>query len=78
MFDFIGECLERITRFFAEAIAILIIVLGVLLLLLAANRHNNNPYADHTKERIERQIEDEKEAKYNETLELLYKENSAQ
>lgn len=78
MFDLIGDFLERITRFFAEAIAILILVLGVLLLLLAANRHNHNPYADHTKEQIERQIEAEKDAKYNEALEILYKENSAQ
>ena len=75
MFSFISNFFESITRFLAEAIALIIIVLAVALLLLAANRHRNNPYADHTKERIEQQIEAEKEAQYNKALERLYLEN---
>lgn len=77
MFNFIGNILENITKFFTELIALIIIVAVVALLLLAANRHRNNPYADHTKERIEQQIEDEKEAKYNEALKALYESNFA-
>lgn len=77
MFNFISNFFESITRFLAEAIALIIIVLVVALLLLAANRHRNNPYADHTKERIEQQIEADKEAKYNEALKQLYEENLA-
>lgn len=75
MFSFISNIFESITRFLAEAIALIIIVGVVALLLLAANRHRNNPYADHTKERIERQIEADKEAKLNEALKQLYEEN---
>lgn len=77
MFSFISNFFESITRFLAEAIALIIIVLVVALLLLAANRHRNNPYADHTKERIEQQIDAEKTAKYNEALKQLYEENLA-
>lgn len=77
MFSFISNFFESITRFLAEAIALIIIVLAVALLLLAANRHRNNPYADHTKERIEQQIDDEKTAKYHEALKQLYEENLA-
>lgn len=77
MFSFISNLFESITRFLADAIALIIIVGVVALLLLAANRHRNNPYADHTKERIERQIEADKEAKLNEALKQLYEENLA-
>jgi hypothetical protein len=56
MFNFIGDFFETITNFFRELIVIIIIVLAVALLLLAAHRHRTNPYADHTKERIEQQI----------------------
>lgn len=77
MFSFISNLFESITRFLAEAIALIIIVGVVALLLLAANRHRNNPYADHTKERIERQIEADKEAKLNDALKQLYEENLA-
>lgn len=75
MFTFIGNLLESITHFFTQVILLIMIVLAVVLLLLASNRHKNNPYADHTKERIEQQIEDEKEAQYNKALERLYLEN---
>ncbi len=77
MFSFISNLFESITRFFVDAIVLIIIVGVVALLLLAANRHRNNPYADHTKERIERQIEADKEAKLNEALKQLYEENLA-
>lgn len=77
MFNFIGDFFETITNFFRELIVIIIIVLAVALLLLAAHRHRNNPYADHTKERIEQQIEAEKEAKYQEVLKRIYEENLA-
>lgn len=75
MFTFIGNLLESITHFISQVILLIMIVLAVVLLLLASNRHKNNPYADHTKERIEQQIEDEKEAQYNKALERLYLEN---
>lgn len=75
MFSFIGNLLESITHFFTQVILLIMIVLAVVLLLLASNRHKNNPYADHTKERIEHQIEAEKEAQYNKALERLYLEN---
>lgn len=77
MFNFIGNILENITNFFRELIVIIIIVLAVALLLLAGHRDRNNPYRDHTKERIEQQIEAEKEAKYNEALKALYESNFA-
>lgn len=69
MFDFIGNILENITDFFRH-----LIVLAVVLLLLAGHRNRNNPYRDHTKERIEQQIETEREAKYKESLQRLYDE----
>ena len=72
MFSFIGNILESITHFFTQVIVLIIIVLTVVLLLLASNRHDKNPYADHTKERIERQIEADKEAKFNEALQKFY------
>lgn len=75
MFTFIGNLLESITHFISQVILLIMIVLAVVLLLLASNRHKNNPYADHTKERIEQQIEAEKEAQYNKALERLYLEN---
>jgi hypothetical protein len=75
MFTFISNLLESITHFLTQVILLVIIVLAVALLLLASNRHRNNPYADHTKERIEQQIEAEREAKYNAALERLYLEN---
>lgn len=71
MFTFIGNLLESITHFFTQVIVLIIIVLAVVLLFLASNRHDKNPYADHTKERIERQIEADKEAKFNEALKSL-------
>ena len=77
MFNFIGDFFETITNFFSQLILIIIIVLVVVLLLLAAHRHRNKPYADHTKERIEQQIEAEKEAKYQEVLKRIYEENLA-
>ena len=76
MFSFIGNLFESITHFISQVILLIMIVLAVALLLLASNRHKNNPYADHTKERIEQQIETEKEALYNKALERLYLENS--
>ena len=76
MFSFIGNLFESITHFISQVILLIIIVLAVALLLLASNRHKNNLYADHTKERIEQQIEAEKEALYNKALERLYLENS--
>ena len=75
MFTFIGNILDSITHFFTQVILLVIIVLAVALLLLASNRHRHNPYADHTKERIEQQIEAEKEAQFNKALESLYLEN---
>ena len=72
MFTFIGNILDSITHFFTQVILLVIIVLAVALLLLASNRHRNNPYADHTKERIEQQIDSEREAKLNEALKNLY------
>lgn len=75
MFTFISNIFESITHFFTQVILLIIIVLAVALLLLASNRHKNNPYADHTKERIEQQIEADKEALYNKALERLYLEN---
>jgi len=75
MFTFIDNILESITHFFTQVILAIMIVLAVVLLLLASNRHKNNPYADHTKEKIERQIEADKEAQYNKALERLYLEN---
>lgn len=72
MFTFIGNIFESITHFFTQVILLVIIVLAVALLLLASNRHKNNPYADHTKERIEQQIDSEREAKLNEALKSLY------
>ena len=77
MFSFIGNLFESITHFISQVILLIMIVLAVVLLLLASNRHKNNPYADHTKERIEQQIESEKEAQYNKALERLYLENQA-
>lgn len=74
MFDFIGNILENITDFFRHLIVLIIIVLAVVLLLLAGHRNRNNPYRDHTKERIEQQIETEREAKYKESLQCLYDE----
>lgn len=76
MFTFISNIFESITHFISQVILLIMIVLAVVLLLLASNRHKNNPYADHTKERIEQQIEAEKEAQYNKALERLYLENS--
>jgi len=75
MFTFIDNILESITHFFTQVILAIMILLAVVLLLLASNRHKNNPYADHTKERIEQQIEADKEAQYNKALERLYLEN---
>lgn len=75
MFTFIENILDGITNFIAQVMWLIIIVLAVVLLLLASNRHKNNPYADHTKERIEQQIEAEKEAQFNKALERLYLEN---
>lgn len=75
MFSFIGNLFESITHFLTQVILLVIIVLAVALLLLASNRHKHNPYADHTKERIEQQIEAEKEAQFNKALERLYLEN---
>lgn len=75
MFTFIDKILDGITNFIAQVLWLIIIVLAVALLLLASNRHRNNPYADHTKERIEQQIEAEKEAQFNKALERLYLEN---
>lgn len=75
MFTFISNLFESITHFITQVILLVIIVLAVVLLLLASNRHKNNPYADHTKERIEQQIEADKEAQFNKALERLYLEN---
>ena len=72
MFTFIGNILDSITNFIVQFIVLIIIVLAVVLLFLAQNRHANNPYADHTKEKIEQQIEAEKEAKFNEALQKFY------
>lgn len=77
MFNFIGDILENITNFFVKLLVITIIVGICVLLCLAGIRHSNNPYADHTKERIEQQIEAEKEAKYNELLKELHESNFA-
>lgn len=72
MFSFISNIFESITNFFAQFLLLIIIVLAVVLLFLAQNRHANNPYADHTKEKIEKQIEAEKEAKFNAALQKFY------
>lgn len=77
MFNFIGNILENITNFFKELIFLVFIACVVALLLLVGYRHRNNPYRDHTKERIEQQIEAEKDAKYNEALKALYEANFA-
>lgn len=72
MFSFIGNILESITNFIAQFFVLVIIVLAVALLFLATYRKNHNPYIDHTKDQIERQIEVEKEAKFNEALQKFY------
>lgn len=72
MFTFIGNILEGITNFFAQFLLLIIILLAVVLLFLATYRKNHNPYIDHTKEQIERQIEADKEAKFNEALQNFY------
>lgn len=72
MFTFIGNILEGITNFFAQFLLVIIILLAVVLLFLATYRKNHNPYIDHTKEQIERQIEADKEAKFNEALQNFY------
>ena len=72
MFTFVGNILERITNFFAQFLLLIIILLAVVLLFLATYRKNHNPYIDHTKEQIERQIEADKEAKFNEALQKFY------
>lgn len=72
MFTFIDNILDGITNFIAQVLWLIIIVLAVVLLFLAQNRHANNPYVDHTKEKIEKQIEAEKEAKFNAALQKFY------
>lgn len=72
MFAFIGKILTGITNFFAQFFLLIIIVLAVVLLFLAVHRERNNPYADRTKEKIEQQIEAEREAQYNKALEKFY------
>ena len=72
MFTFIGNIIEGITNFFAQFLLVIIILLAVVLLFLATYRKNHNPYIDHTKEQIERQIEADKEAKFNEALQKFY------
>ena len=72
MFTFIGNILEGITNFFAQFLLVIIILLAVVLLFLATYRKNHNPYIDHTKEQIERQIEADKDAKFNEALQNFY------
>lgn len=77
MFNFIGNILENITNFFKELIFLVFIACVVALLLIAGHRNRNNPYRDHTKERVEQQIEAEKEAKSKEALKELYELNFA-
>jgi preprotein translocase subunit SecG len=74
MFDFISNILERITYFFTQVVLLIIIVLAVVLLALATNRHNKNPYVDHSKQKQREQIEAERDAQYKEALQRLYEE----
>ena len=74
MFDFISNILERITYFFTQVVLLIIIVLAVVLLFLATNRHNKNPYVDHSKQKQREQIEAERDAQYKEALQRLYDE----
>lgn len=72
MFSLIGKLFNAIGQFINDCILVVIIVLFLILCVLAAHRHNNNPYVDHTKERLERQNEADKEAKFNEALQKFY------
>lgn len=72
MFNFIGNILEGITNFIAQFFLLVIIVLAVVLLFLATYRKNHNPYIDHTKDQIERQIDNERESQLNEALKSLH------
>ena len=74
MFDFISNILERITNFFAQVVLLIIIVLAVVLLALATNRHNKNPYVDHSQEIQKQKIEADRETQYKEALQRLYDE----
>jgi flagellar biosynthesis/type III secretory pathway M-ring protein FliF/YscJ len=74
MFDFISNIIERITYFFTQVVLLIIIVLAVVLLVLATNRHNKNPYVDHSKQKQMEQIEADREAQYKEALQRLYDE----
>ncbi|ADL24918.1 hypothetical protein FSU_1253 [Fibrobacter succinogenes subsp. succinogenes S85] len=74
MFDFISNILERITYFFTQVVLLIIIVLAVVLLFLATNRHNKNPYVDHSQEIQKQKIEAERDAQYKEALQRLYDE----
>lgn len=72
MFTFIGKICESITNFIAQFFVLVIIVLAVVLLFLATYRKNHNPYIDHTKDQIERQIDNERESQLNEALKSLH------
>jgi preprotein translocase subunit SecG len=74
MFDFISNILERITYFFTQVVLLIIIVLAIVLLALATNRHNKNPYVDHSQEIQKQKIEADREAQYKEALQRLYDE----
>ena len=74
LFDFISNILERITYFFTQVVLLIIIVLAVILLVLATNRHNKNPYVDHSQEIQKQKIEADREAQYKEALQRLYDE----
>lgn len=72
MFDFIERILEGITNFIRQIIILIIIILTIVLLVLAQQRHAKNPYADHSRELKEKQLEAEREAETNAALEAIY------
>lgn len=74
MFEFISNILEGITNFIRQVIILIIIVLTIVLLFLAQQRHEKNPYADHSREIKEQQLDYERDAQYKEALQRLYDE----